>query len=243
MFYLLRLEIRRMLADKRFLILMLCLPIGMYLLFTNLFGNQPQSGPPAALELMISMAAMGSIGAAMMTTGPRIAQERGNGWLRQLKIMPIRPGTVIGAKLLSAMLSAIPAIALVDLTAVLDHGVRLSAGQWLGIGALLLLGTAPFAALGAVIGYLTDDASAFAVMYGLLIFLSAIGGLWMPVSALPSALRDIARVLPSNRLADLGWRIVEGQAPLAADGLVLAAWLAGFTGLAVLGYRRANVAR
>lgn len=239
MLALLGLEIRRMLADRRFIILMLALPIGMYLLFTNLFGAGPQAaGPPAAVELMISMAAMGSIGSAMMATGPRIAQERTNGWLRQLRIMPIPTRAVLGAKVLSAMLSALPAIVLVDLTAVIDHGVRLAAWQWLATGGLLWLGTAVFAALGALIGYLTDDSSAFAVMYAVLLFLSAIGGLWMPVSTLPSALRNIAHVLPSNRLADFGWRLVAGQPPLLTDGLVLLAWLVGCTALATLAYRR-----
>lgn len=46
---------------------------------------------------------------------------------------------------------------LVDMTAVLGPGVRLSAWQWIAAGALMWAGSAPFAALGTVIGYLTDD--------------------------------------------------------------------------------------
>ena len=244
MFALARLEMRRMLSDKRFLILMLALPIFMYLLFTNVFGaNQRAYGLDQDVSLMISMAAYGAIGAALMATAPRIAQERTNGWLRQLKVMPISAGQTIAAKMLAALAWAVPAIVLVDVTAVLAHGVSMPAWRWLAIGGLLWIGTAPFAALGAWIGYLTDDSAAFGVMYGVYIFLGAVGGLWMPVSILPSVLRHIAVALPSNRFAELGWNIAAGRAPSMSGFAILAGWLVLFTGLAWLGYRRANALR
>ena len=59
----LRLEILRMASDKRFLILMLAMPVAMYLLFTNLFGaanNRPTNGLTPDLAVMISMAAFGA---------------------------------------------------------------------------------------------------------------------------------------------------------------------------------------
>ncbi|WP_027947077.1 ABC transporter permease [Amycolatopsis taiwanensis] len=244
MLTLLRLEIRRMLADKRFLILMLCLPIFMYLLFTNLFGaGQRAYGLDQNISLMVSMAAYGAIGAAFMATAPRIAAERTNGWLRQLKVMPIPAHRVIMAKVLCAMVWAIPAIALVDLAAVIDHGVRLAAWQWLGIGGLLWVGTAPFAALGAFLGYLADESAAFGVMYGIYIFLGAVGGLWMPVDVLPTALRHVAVVLPSNRFAELGWNLAAAHGPSGPGVAILTGWLAAFAALAVAAYRRANAAR
>jgi ABC-2 type transport system permease protein len=241
-----RLEIARMAGDIRFLLLMLALPVGMYLLFTNLFGaaaNQPSDGLPPALAVMISMAAFGAIGTALSATAPRIAQERATGWTRQLRIMPMPGRTVVIAKLLAAMAWVLPAILLVFLTAVLDHGVSLTAAQWLTITGLLWVGTAPFAALGILIGYLSGESAAFPVLYGMLLFLGAAGGLWMPVSSLPLGLQRVAHVLPSNRLADFGWRIAEGLSARPVDGLVLAAWLAGFAGPAVIAYRRTALAR
>jgi ABC-2 type transport system permease protein len=244
MFSLLRLEIRRMVTDTRFLILMLAMPIGMYLLFSSIFaGDPPVDGMSAAVRDMISMSAFGAIGAALMATAPRIAQERTNGWLRQLRIMPVSTGAVITAKLLAAMAWALPAIVLVDLTAVLANGVRMAAWQWLAIGGLLWVGTAPFAALGTFIGYLTGGDAAFGVTYGIYLFLAALGGLWMPVNILPSTLRHIAPVLPSNRFAEMGWRIAVGEAPTVLGAVVLAGWLVLFTGLASLLYRRSNALR
>jgi ABC-2 type transport system permease protein len=244
MWCLLRLEVRRMLADVRFLVLMLAMPVAMYLLFTNIFGNTaPVSGMSEYVRAMIAMAAFGAIGAALMATAPSIAQERANGWLRQLKTMPIRPRAVIAAKVLSAMAWGLPAIVLVFATAMLDHGVRLPAWQWVAIGGLLWIGTAPFAALGTFIGYLTGGESAFGVMMGIYFTLAALGGLWMPVDILPSALKHIAVVLPSNRFAELGWRVAAGHAPSVVGVAVLGAWLVGFAGLAALAYRKANALR
>jgi ABC-type multidrug transport system, permease component len=237
----LRLEIVRMASDRRFLILMLAMPVAMYLLFTNLFGaanNQPTNGLTPAVGVMISMAAFGAIGAALTATGPRIAQERTNGWMRQLRIMPLSARSVISAKVLAALVWALPAILLVLLTAVLDHGVSLTAGQWIAIGGLLWVGTAPFAALGILIGYVTDDSSAFPVMYGIYLFLGAVGGLWMPPSVLPSALRHISYALPSNRVAEFGWRIAAGHSLSLAGPAILLAWLIAFSSLAALAYRR-----
>ncbi|HYS35825.1 MAG TPA: ABC transporter permease [Pseudonocardiaceae bacterium] len=241
---LLRLEIRRMLTDTRFLILMLAMPIAMYLLFSTIFaGTPPVNGMSEAVRDMISMAAFGAIGAALMATAPRIAQERTNGWLRQLRIMPVSTGQVITAKVLAAMTWGLPAIVLVDLTAVVAHGVTMPAWQWVAIGGLLWLGTAPFAALGTFLGYLTGGESAFGVTYGIYLFLAALGGLWMPVTILPTALQHIATVLPSNRFAELGWRIAGGAAPTLVDAAMLAGWLVVFTGLAGVLYRRSNALR
>lgn len=237
----LRLEIVRMASDKRFLILMLAMPVAMYLLFTNLFGaanSQPTNGLSPDLAVMVSMAAFGAIGAALTATGPRIAQERTNGWMRQLRIMPLSARAVITAKILVALVWVLPAILLVLLTAVIDHGVSLTAGQWIAIAGLLWVGTAPFAALGILIGHLTDDSSAFPVMYGVYLFLGAVGGLWMPASVLPSALRHISYALPSNRVAEFGWRIAVGHSLSLTGPVILFGWLIAFTGLAALAYRR-----
>lgn len=244
MLSLMRLEIRRMLVDTRFLILMLAMPIAMYLLFTNIFGDTPPvDGMSQYVRAMISMAAFGAIGAALMATAPRIAVERTNGWLRQLRTMPVPARTVITAKVLAAMVWGLPAIVLVDVTAVLNHGVTMAWWQWCAIGGLLWLGTAPFAALGTLLGYLTDGDSAFGVTYGIYLALAALGGLWMPTTILPKVLQHIASVLPSNRFAELGWRVAVGHAPSAMGATILVGWLVAFAAIAGLLYRKANALR
>jgi hypothetical protein len=63
----------------------------------------------------------------------------------------------------------------------------------------------------------------------------------MPLSAMPHAMQDIARALPSNAVAELGWRIVGGQASVPKAVLVLAAWTLGSGLVALLAYRRRNI--
>nr|MBW4041923.1 ABC transporter permease [Acidobacteriota bacterium] len=105
----LRLEIRRALRDPKFLALGVAAPVGFYLLFSSIFGGQHRPGQlDAETEIMVAMAAFGAMWAVLSSTGPRIAEERQNGWATQLSAMPIRSSSVLVAKLVSAVLVALP---------------------------------------------------------------------------------------------------------------------------------------
>jgi ABC-2 type transport system permease protein len=79
----LSLEVVRALRDPRYLILALAMPVGLYLLFTQLFGTHGErvEGISRPVELMIAMAAYGGIWSVLSATAPRIAAERQSGWL------------------------------------------------------------------------------------------------------------------------------------------------------------------
>ena len=57
------------------------------------------------------------------------------------------------------------ALVLVFLTAVVVHGVSLSAGQWIALLAVSWVGVLPVAALGLAIGFATGAEAAFGVLY------------------------------------------------------------------------------
>ena len=101
-------------------------------------------------------------------------------------------------------------------------------------------GVLPLALLGLAIGYLAGDDIAFPVTMALYFALGALGGLWMPLSLMPHAMQDLGRALPSNGVAELGWRIAGGQASVPRAVLVLTAWLLGSATAALLAYRRHN---
>ena len=238
----LALELRRSVRDVRYLVIAVAMPIGLYLLFTGLFGAHGQRalGLPQPVELMVAMIAYGAMWAVFSTTGPRIAHERAIGWTRQLRVTPLRPAAALSGKLLTALAAALPAMALVALTAVLSHHVQLSAGQWLALLAAMWAGVLPLALLGLAIGYLAADDIAFPVTMALYFALGALGGLWIPLSVMPPAMQDIGWALPSNSVAELGWRIAGGQASVPRAVLVLTAWLLGSATAALLAYRRRN---
>lgn len=237
----LRLEVVRVLRDRRYLIMTVAVPIGLYLLFSAVFGKgAPINGLSVDVNTMVANAAFGAMGAVLGASGPRIAQERGGGWLRQLSVTPFPPFKLLAAKVIAAMTLGLPAVILVSLTAVALHGIRLGAWQWLAMVGLLWLGAAPFAALGMLIGRLSDGDAAYGVTSGIWFALAAPSGMWMPISILPRTLRTIARALPANHFAELGWRAAAGHGPTLNDGLVLAAWTAGLGLLAAFAYRRAQ---
>ena len=234
------LELRRCVRDLRYLVIAVALPIGLYLLFTGLFGAHGQRalGLPQAVELMVAMIAYGAMWAVFSATGPRIAHERAIGWTRQLRVTPLAPASALGGKLLTALAAALPAMLLVALTAVVSHQVHLSAAQWLALFAAMWAGAVPLALLGLAIGYLAGDDIAFPLTMALYFALGALGGLWMPLSTMPHVMQDIGTVLPSNGLAQLGWRIAGGQASVLTATVVLTAWTLASALAARLAYRR-----
>jgi ABC-2 type transport system permease protein len=240
----LRLELRRMLRDRRFAFFTIAVPVGFYLLWSNTFADadaEPSTGLPAQVHLMVSMAAFGAIGAALTTTGPRLAAELQSGWLRQLQATPLPGRTVIFTKIFASMVLALPPLVLVSLVAALTQDVRLPAAEWIGMIALMWVATLPFAALGTIIGSLAGGDASQPVTVGAYLSLSALGGLWMPLDELPGALRAVAHWLPSTRFAQLGWDVVGGHTPAAAVGLILGGWAVVLAGGAVAAYRRATL--
>ncbi len=181
----LRLEVLRTLRDPKYIILAVLSPIGFYLLFSTLFGGQStgSAGMTVQAGLMVSMGLYGAMWAVMSATGPRIAQDRTVGWARQMRLLPIRTSETLVARLIAAVALAGPAIVLVMLTAVFAKGVTLDdAWRWVVLLALLWLGSIPVALLGIAIGYSIGPEVAFGVLYALYLALSALGGLWMPLS-------------------------------------------------------------
>ncbi|MEV4257342.1 ABC transporter permease [Spirillospora sp. NPDC049652] len=242
----LRLEVLRMFRDRRFTFFTLAVPVGFYLLWANVFkgdGTEPRTGLDASTYLMVSMASFGAIGASLSATGQRFAAERASGWLRQLQTTPLRPWAVVTGRTVAAMVLALPAILLVSLVAVAVQGVRVDPLHWALMVVLMWIASLPFAALGILIGCLVGPDAAQPVTLGCYFALSIVGGLWMPVSRLPSGLRTVAGWTPSNRFGSLGWTLVSGHAPSLTTGLVLAGWTAGLAAVAVPAYRRTVRAR
>ncbi|MFC6083323.1 ABC transporter permease [Sphaerisporangium aureirubrum] len=238
-----KLEVTRMLRNKRYVIFVVAFPVGFYLLYSNLWGDQVDeaTGVRGSVTLMVSMAAYGALAAAIMSTAVPWSQERHSGWLRQLQITPLPGWAIIVTKLIASLLLVLPALLLVVLAAVLTRHVGLGAGQWAALIAAMWAGTVPFAALGLIIGSLVppDTAQPLAIigMFGL----ALLGGLWFPVDLLPETMRAVAHALPSYDYASIGWEIVAGHAPPGASVAGILGWGVALGVLAVLAYRRATV--
>lgn len=235
------LELKRALRDARYLIIGIGMPVGLYLLFTGLFGSHGQraQGLPQPVELMVAMIVYGGMWAALSSTGPRIAHERAIGWSRQLRMTPIAGGTVIAAKVISAVAVTLPAMIVVALVAFVSHNISLDPTRWLLLLACMWAAMLPLALLGFALGYLLGSEVAFPVTMGIYFALGALGGLWMPLSMLPQAMRDVAHGLPTYGAADIGWNIAAGKAPPLSSLTLLILWTAGCGAVGLAAYRLA----
>lgn len=236
----LRMEITRLLRNRRVLIFGMLMPVALLLIFGRT-QDADIDGVPVSAYLMVSMGLFGAMSAAI-GSGGSIAVERGLGWNRQLRLTPLTPSRYVAVKVLLSLVMALPPLLVVYAIGALVLDVRLAATTWLLAGLGSWLGALPFAALGVVIGYLAKPDSAQQITGLVYMLLSAFGGLWIPVETMPRLMRDIAEATPAY------WVGQVARSPLFHGGLsghallVLAAWTAGL-GLLALNRFRADTAR
>ena len=233
-----RLEVRRTLRDAGYVITSVAVPLAMYLLFTNLgAGDDAADKADYARYAMIGMAAYGALGAAL-GIGTGVAEDKGRGWLRQLRVTPLSPLQVVAGRAVTASLVVLPALVTVLGAGAAVNGVRLAAWQWVAAGGLLWLGTVPFTLLGLGNGYGLSAQATGVVSMASMMGLSVIGGLWIPPEVFPRWLAAVSRWTPTRRFGDLGWSVLDRQGPGLGTVVVLGGWLLVFAGYAVMAYRR-----
>jgi ABC-2 type transport system permease protein len=187
------------------------------------------------LWFMTAMAAYGAMWATL-APGARIAVDRGKGWVRQLRTTPLRGRTEVVAKLLAAYLGAVPALALLYLAGV-SLGVRLDAAQWFEMTGLLLVGLAPFVAIGIVFGHLVPPDAIAAADAGFVVILALLGGAFGTLFK-GGVMLTIVKLLPSYWLVQAGKTAIRSGSWPAEGWIVVAVWTLCLTGLAALAYQR-----
>ncbi|GHH84515.1 ABC transporter [Streptomyces sulfonofaciens] len=234
MFDYLVLEVRRTLRDTGFVIFGIGMPVLMYLLFTNIGDDVGGRWRTAS---MVGMAAYGALGSAL-NTGTGVAEDKSIGWLRQLRITPMRPRSVVIGRALTGSVVVLPAIVAVLLAGGVVNGVRLAVWQWVLVAVLLWLGAFPFTLLGIGNGYRLTAQTTGVVNVACNLGMSIVGGLWFPVDLFPGWLRSLSSYTPTNRFAELGVSATEKAAPGFGTVAVLGLWMLVFGSYAVFSYRR-----
>ncbi|MDT6988318.1 ABC transporter permease [Streptomyces lusitanus] len=238
---LIRLEILRVLRNRKFQFFNVLYPSVLFLLIAGTADSaEPLDGTGLTLPayLMVSMASFGALTAVLMGNSERIAKERENGWVRQLRLTPLPGRGYVLAKTAAAAVGALPAIVLVFVVAAVVKDVRLDAWQWLALTAAIWAGSLVFAALGVAIGYAATGDAVRPITMIVYFGLSLLGGLWMPTTTFPGWLQDVATWLPTHAYAALGRAIEQHHAPAVQDVTVLLAFFVLFTGGAAWLYRK-----
>ncbi|MGH9054965.1 MAG: ABC transporter permease [Acidimicrobiales bacterium] len=235
-----RFEIRRNLRDTRFLLFLVAMPTMLYLMLSGFSSSGSVGGLRAPVAFMVAMMCYAAIGSACYAIGPPLAQERATRWARQLQIMPLRGTHWLMVKLIQGALLTIPGVAAVAVAAAVVHSPGLNAAEWSEVALVLLVGSLPFTVVGLVIGQSLEGQAANSATLFIVLGLSFAGGLLIPDSQLPSAVRQVAVALPSRQLADLARGAAVGHPPSILGIAILAAWaLAASAGAVVLRRRDA----
>jgi ABC-2 type transport system permease protein len=231
------LEAKRQWRNREVLIFRLGLPTGVYLILNVAEGDTPPTSPGGR---MVAIAALGAV-ISGLAAGPSLGEERANGWLRQLRVTPLRPSAAVAAKIVVAMSFALPSIALVAAAAGMfgdSEGIALGGAQWIQLVGLMWIATTPITALGALIGLTFGGEAAQGATTLAFVVLWLLGGIFTPPSQMPDALAAVARTLPSYGVVQVGESVAGGFSLSASAVAVLAAWTVGAGALAALAWRR-----
>lgn len=232
-----RFEVVRTLRNWRLLVFSLGFPL---IIYFAIAGPNRQvddfgaTGISLPLYYMVGLVAFGTM-MSLISTGARIATERTDGWTRQLRVTPLSARAYLTAKVVTGYVMALPAMTVLFGSGLL-LGVRLPAGRWLQMTALILVGLVPFAALGVLVGHLLTADTIGPAAGGLVSVLALVSGTWFPLG--DGVLHDIAQYLPSYWLVQASHVSLGGAAWPATGWLVVAVWATLLSVLARGAFRR-----
>jgi ABC-2 type transport system permease protein len=232
-----RYELLRTFRNRRYFFLAIGFPLVIYYVIAGTNTNQhdfDNTGLSLPLYFMVGLAAFGAM-SAMLAAGGRIATERSAGWTRQLRLTPLSTREYFRAKVATAYAAALVTIILLYIAGV-TLGVRLSAGDWLKMTALMLVGLIPFAALGILIGHLLTPDSVPPAVGGLTALFAFLGGVWFSISG--GFMGALAESLPSYWLVQASHVALSGHGWRGLGWLVVGAWTVAAVALAAWAYRR-----
>jgi len=208
---LLRIELFRMLRNRRTILFTLVLPAALLLTVGNQSGWEEKIGQGnVAAYILISMALYGAALTAA-ATGSMVAVERAVGWSRQLRLTPLHPVAYILTKALVALAMGALSIAAVNVVGVLQGKAEMPTHVWVEAAVVTLFCTLTFAALGVFVGYLVPSENAMQILGPGLALLSFLGGVFIPLDTYAAVVRQIAYWTPMYGVAEVA------RAPLTHD--------------------------
>ena len=203
-----------------FMLFTIALPVGMYLLFGMLIGEQ--DGGQVRGLIMVNMAAYGGLGAAV-TAGTQVQEDQRNGFLRQLIVAGMSPRTFLVGSVIAASAVIVPALAAVVAVGVVT-GVDVGPLPLLATLVVLWLGLLPTILIGLVLGMVLKGGAAMAGGVVTMMAMAILGGLWMPLEMFPDWMQTLGQFIPTYWISRLGeWTMYGGDLP-ATGLLVIGAW-------------------
>jgi ABC-2 type transport system permease protein len=183
--------------------------------------------PKGVFSDAIDFLAPGVLAVAIMSTG-MVQLAIGTSFERQYGVLKRLGSTPLGRpRLLTAKTMSILVVEVVQAALIVALAFALGWEPSVSIAAVAawLLGTVAFSGLGLLMAGTLSGEMTLAAANGLYLVLLLIGGMVVPMSELPGALRAVAELLPSGALAQaLVGTLTDVQSVPAKAWVVLAAW-------------------
>ncbi|AZI42890.1 ABC transporter permease [Deinococcus psychrotolerans] len=221
-----RSEVTRLLRNRAYLVPALLLPILFFALWGLSNAGGKLSGVNAGAYMLVSYAAYALISTALFGFGVAVAAERASGWWRQLRVAPVTPAMLFGAKISAALVMGLLSVTALLLFAGIVGHIWLSPGVVVGVLVRLLLGMIPFALLGLALGFLVGPDAAGGVANLISLPMLFASGIFIPLEVAPDFIKTIAPYLPAYHYGQLGWAAL-GAKPAGAEWIHWA-WLIGY---------------
>ena len=224
-----RLEVRRLLRNRRTMVFALVLPVLFFWGFglNNSYVHQRVGhGNLSAVE-MISIALYGAV-SATATCGAMVSIERAAGWSRQLRVTPLSSTAYIVIKMLTSLVLAAGSVFAVYLIGAVTNKVSMPADLWVITGLCVWIGSLLFAAFGLFVGYLLPSENVTQIIALALTLCSFAAGLFIPLSQFSPGLQTFAKFTPLYGLSQLVHYPLVGGTLQWGWIVNLAVWLAIF---------------
>jgi ABC-2 type transport system permease protein len=227
----LQLEIRRMLRNRRTLIITLIFPVFFFLIFglNKAYALVRIGHGNYAAFIMISIALYGAV-AASMFGGAMVSIERAQGWSRQLRLTPLSSGAYIGMKVVSALVLALGPVVILTVVGLATHRASMPGYLWIVSPLCVWVASPLFAVFGLFVGYLLPPENVIQLLGLILTLLAFAGGLFVPLSLLPGGVQAVAQWTPEVGLNQLVHAPLLGQGVDWTWVVNVIAWLAIFAG-------------
>lgn len=195
-------ELKLSLRDRTGVFFTVLMPLLMVVFFGYL-NREGQVGDVSYASFLLA-GGIGIViaGASFEVLGTTLARQRDDGILKRLGGTPLRPWTLVGAKVLTAAVITLAQTLLMVAINVFIFKAEVT-GSLLWTGVVLLVGILAFATMGFALAGLSRNADvAAAAAHAIALPMQFLCGTLFPIEGMPASLQHIARALPMTYFVD-----------------------------------------
>lgn len=207
--YSIGLDIKRDFRDVKFISLQLIFPLALYALFNVIMPSTEMPGVNWDEYSLVSLLTFGIMSSSIVLLGAHVSQEKTSHWFDYLKVSPISESGYMFSHIVTYFVISIVISILMFLEAWLLKGVYIGLGKTIIVILVLNICNLLFLAYAVLIGQFGTITQPLGTLSYLLF--SFLGGLFVPLIAMPNNIQNFVKWTPGYVCADPAWSIVEGK--------------------------------